>query len=149
MAVRVATADDFVACLLMGQRMAHESPRFSHSAFDTDRCLNLLHTLTNSDDGLVLVVGVEPIGMLLGLVSEQFFSADKVAQELVVYMLPEHRGGSDVVRMIHAYEAWAISRGAKEISLGVSTEVDTERTAGLYRRLGFHDSGVNLTKRCT
>jgi GNAT superfamily N-acetyltransferase len=133
----------------MGQRMAHESPRFSHSAFDSERCLKLLHTLTNSEDGLVLVVGDEPIGMLLGLVSEQFFSADRLAQELVVYMLPEHRGGRDVVRMIQAFEAWAVSRGAREIALGVSTEVETERTAALYRRLGFHNSGVTLAKRCT
>lgn len=146
--VRVATADDFVPCLLMGQRMAHESPRFSHSAFDMDRCLDLLHKMTNSEDGLVLVVGDEPIGMLLGLVTEQFFSADKLAQELVVYMVPEHRGGRDVVRMIQAFEEWAVSRGAREIALGVSTEVNTERTAAMYRRLGFVDSGVTLVKRC-
>jgi GNAT superfamily N-acetyltransferase len=133
----------------MGQRMAHESPRFSHSTFDMDRCLNLLHTLTSSEDGLVLVVGDEPIGMLLGLVTEQFFSADRIAQELVVYMLPEHRGGRDVVRMIQAFEDWAVARGAREITLGVSTEVNTERTAAMYRRLGFVDSGVTLVKRCT
>lgn len=148
MEVRRATEDDFVACVLMGQRMAHESPRFSRSAFDSERCLALLHTLTNSDDGLVLVVGDEPIGMMLGFVSEQFFSADKVAQELVVYVLPEHRGGRDVIRMIKAFEAWAITRGAKEIALGVSTEIATDRTTALYRHLGFVDSGVNLIKRC-
>ena len=147
--VREATPDDFLACVLMGQRMAHESPRFSHSAFDSERCLKLLHTLTESPDGLVLVVGEEPIGMMLGLVSEQFFSADRVAQELVVYMLPEHRGGRDVVRMIQTFEQWAATRGAREVVLGVSTEVSTERTAALYRRLGFTDSGVSLIKRCT
>jgi GNAT superfamily N-acetyltransferase len=68
------------------------------------------------------------------------------ACELAVYVTPEHRGRTGM-RLIKAFEAWAWDRGADEITLGISTEVDPERTAALYARLGYRRSGITTIKR--
>lgn len=148
--VRQAVAADFQTLVVMGNDMQRESPRFKRLGYNHVKVLNLFKQLTDSENGLVLVAETEGIavGMLLGFVTPQFFSDTLTASELVVYVTPEARGGTTVVKMIRAFEGWAYERGAVEICLGVSTELDASRTAALYERLGYDRSGVTLIKRC-
>lgn len=149
--VRAATQDDIQWIVALGADMQQESPRFSQLGYDRKKVASLLQTLIDANDGLVLVVDTPSgvVGMLMGFVAEQFFSNAVTAQELVVYVAPEHRGGTAAMRMVKTFEAWAFDHGAQEIVLGVSTEVDASRTAGLYQRLGYQPSGHLLRKRCT
>lgn len=148
--VRRAVGADFPTLIAMGHDMRDESPRFSRLGYSPDRCLELLAGLSVSPQGLVLVVEQDGmiVGMLLGFISKHFFSDDLTASELVVYVVPEARGGNAVVKLLRHFEVWATEQGAADIVLGVSTEVHADRTAQLYQRLGYAPSGHSLVKRC-
>jgi len=43
--------------------------------------------------------------------------------------------------LIRAFEQWAYDRGARELSMGTSTEVCTEGTGRLYEHMGMRCVG--------
>lgn len=149
MIIRDATLNDAPDLLRMGELMHHESPRFNKFTFDLDKTRKLIEFLVTNSNGIVIVAERDGklIGMLGGMVSEHFFSRDTYACDFVVFIDPEHRGGSTVIRMIKLFEQRAKDLGAKEVSLGISTEVNTERTANLYEKLGYMRSSVGTIKR--
>lgn len=149
--IRKATADDYPGLIWLGRMMHQESPRYSRMTFSDAKCENLISRLTQSSMGLVLVAheGREMVGMLGGVVMPYFFSDDLLAQELVVYVRPECRGGTTAVKLVRHFENWATSKGASEIQMGVTTGVHTDRTADFYEAMDFSRVGVLLSKRCT
>ena len=149
MIIRDATLLDAEALLKMGELMHHESPRFNKFTFDKEKAANLIQHLIAIDNGIIVVAEHEGslVGMIGGMVCEQFFSKDLYACDFVVFIEPEHRGCSAVIRMIKLFEQRAKDLGAKEISLGISTEIHAERTANLYEKLGYKRSGISTIKR--
>lgn len=110
-------------------------------------------------DGVARVVGLpnvltivayadtEPVGLTLGMSWEHPLFTGKPVSDLLVYVVPEHRGGMAGVRMIRMLEAWARKRGADGMMLGQSTGVgDIERVRALYERMGYRLTGVNAMK---
>lgn len=148
--VRRARPEDFPVLVELGRAMQQESPRYRGLSFVDERCLKLLGFLCTSPHGVVLVAENDGqiVGMIVGFASQHFFSEDWTAGELVVYVTPEYRGGSCAVKLIRQYEEWAMSLGVKDISLGISTEIDTDRTADFYGRMGYLPSGRTMVKRC-
>jgi GNAT superfamily N-acetyltransferase len=147
--VRAATLEDIPTLVELGYAMQQESPRFAHLTYAPIKVAQSAKHMLTADNGGVFVVEHEDvvIGMLGGYVLEYFFSHDKFASDLVVYVAPQHRGGSAFVRLIVAFEQWAIAQGVSEIVLGVSTEVEAERTASMYERLGYRRVGLTFIKR--
>ena len=148
--VRRALGSDLATIVSMGESMRNESPRFARLGYSYERVFELLAGLSASPHGLVLVAEQdgEIVGMLLGFVGKHFFSDDLTANELVVYVAPQARGGTASVKLIRYFESWAKQLGVADITLGVSTEVHAERTAEFYQRLGYAPSGITLVKRC-
>lgn len=146
--LREATTADRPELDRMAIAMAKESPRFSAFPVSLPKIHALVDNMQANPNALVLVAddGDGLAGMLLGFVVPHFFSDALTASELVVYVDPEHRGGRTGLRLIQRFESWAAGRGAAEIVLGVSTEVDAERTAALYERLGYERSGFTTRK---
>jgi GNAT superfamily N-acetyltransferase len=147
--VRRALGSDFATLVTMGEGMHAESLRFAALGYSYEKCHVLLAGLALSPHGLVLVAEQdgEIVGMLLGMAVPHFFSDDLTASELVVYVVPHARGGSAAVKMVRYFENWARELGVADIVLGVSTEVQADRTAELYQRLGYQPSGHTLVKR--
>lgn len=144
--IRQATMTDVPALIELGAMMHAESPRYRHLTFRADKLAGLSHSLV--DDGILLLAvdHGRPVGMAVGFVMEQFFTDSRLAADLAIYVIPAHRGGPWFLRLVKAFERRALDLGADEISLGVSTEVDTERTAGLYERLGYRRSAIGMVK---
>ncbi len=92
--------------------------------------------LMGNPNGHVLVAenghGIE--GMFVFVVFPHFFSGELIAGELVWWIEPEARGRSGLALL---REAESISRkmGAKKMQAGAPSE----RTATLYKRLGFQE----------
>lgn len=145
--VRHATRDDIPALIELGRAMHAESPRFSRQPYSPTKTTGTIEFLLANGAVFVVVKGGRPVGMMGGMVAPGWFTEECSAVELAVYVTPEHRGGRTGMRLIRAFEAWAFEHGAGEITLGVTTEVDTERTAALYERLGYRRSGVTTVKR--
>jgi GNAT superfamily N-acetyltransferase len=148
--IRRATAEDFPRLVELGHAMHQESPRFSKMPYSEEKIMTLLGGMCYHDNAIVLVAEreAEIVGMMLGFVAEQFFGPSKTASELVVYVTPEHRGGTVAPRLIYVFEDWAKWHGCAEIVLGVSTEVAADRTAKFYQRMGYAHSGHTLIKGC-
>ncbi len=147
--VRYAEARDIADIVDLGVEMHNESPRFSPMTFDKDKCAALATTLIEVPVGCVLVVEERSkiIGMLAGIVSEQFFSKDKSASDLVWFVSKAHRIGSPALKLLSRFEQWAGERDAFEVAIGVGTGVEAARTKALLSLWGYTDSGTAMTKR--
>jgi len=147
--LRLATEQDFPEMLRLGQDMHNESPRFNVHRFDRVKSESFLGAMASNPNCLSLVVESqgELVGMLLGYLASHLFCDALTANEVVVYVSPSHRGSSAAVKMLRYFEDWSIEHGAAEIVLGISTEVDSEKTRAFYQRLGFTPTGHSLIKR--
>ncbi len=151
---REAHEVDIPEMLKMGRAMHAESPRFSRLRYSETKAEDLLRhmivgTLVTDALGGGFVVEKEGklVGMLLGYVTEYFFSEERIATDLVVYVRPEHRGGRTFSQLVHAFERWAASKGVREIMFGISTEVHVEATTGAYERMGYAAMGRLVLKK--
>lgn len=151
--VRRATAADTPALIELGRAMHAESPRYRDMPFSETRLQALAARLHSSGTLLVEEAALfiaeadgKPVGMAIVFIDEPLLSDAKFATDLVVYLKPEHRGGRLFLKLVRAFEAWAIQQGARQIVLGVSTGVHSEQTVNAYRRLGYQPAGNTCTK---
>lgn len=145
--IRAATTDDISAMVYLGQLMHDESPRYAKSEYKPEKLVALAdHVLGGNGIAFVVEIGGELVGMMVGLVTEHFFSDVRIGTDLALYIEPEHRGGRHAVRLVRAFEARAKELGASEIELGVSTGYHAERTADLYEALGYERNSIGLVK---
>lgn len=147
--VRKATFDDIPALLAMGAAMHAESPRFRAMPYSEEKVYNLaVALLTQEGAGGILVAEADGIivGMFSFVVSEQFFGPASYAADLVVYVKPEHRGGSAFLKLVRAFENWADELGVHEKLIGVSTMLNTKQTISAYEKLGYEFFGGLLRK---
>jgi GNAT superfamily N-acetyltransferase len=145
--IRPATRDDLDLLLEIAEAMHHESPRYVKLIFSHEKMLQLFLNLIYLDNYLMLVAERDDgtvIGGIGGMVTEPFFSTDKVANEIGLFLLPEYRGGTTAARLVKAYVAWAHELGAKLIQLGISTGIYMDKTAALYRALGLQQCSIGF-----
>lgn len=150
--VRRATVEDVPSLIAMGQALHDESPHYGSTGFSPAKLERQFHALQGSllsEPGAVFVAeeGGEVAGMAVCFAAERWFSNDVYVTDLTVYVRPEHRGGRAFPRLVQAIEAWAAGQGIKEIILGVSTEIDAERTVRWYELHGYQLSGYAMVKR--
>lgn len=144
--VRTAREDDIDTLLAMGRAMHEESPRYAGKVFVEAKARGLIGRLLRTGGVFVAELGGLTIGMAGTYCVEHIFGFEKFAGDFVLYVLPEYRGSSAAKRLVRAIEAWAKEQGATEVLLGISTGVETERTAKLYEHLGYRESGRSLIK---
>lgn len=142
--VRLGTLDDVPAIVALGAVMHAESPRFSRFPYSPEKVADVVATMLCNPKNVVIVADHSDqgiVGMFGGFIAEHYFSTAKYASDVAMFIHPDHRGGSVVVRVLKTFEEWAISQGAIEIAPGISTEVQADRTLQLYSRLGYRLSG--------
>lgn len=147
--IRPGKIEDVDAVIELGRLMHAESPRWNRLAYSEPRVRATLTELINSPDGLVLVAERDQrlVGGILALMSLDWMSEQRTAQELALFMLPAYRASMTPCRLISAFVAWAKAKGAVWVEAGISTGVHTERTAALYEKLGFERSSIVLENR--
>ena len=145
--IRPFEEKDFTPLLVLADEMRIESKAFQDFTIDHDKLIMIgEHTINHPDVYYGAVATNEKgviVGFILGFCTEHYFTTDKIANDLAVYVLPEFRGGSSVMRLIKGFTDWARSQGAKSVSLGISTGIDVERTAQLYEALGFKRDSIS------
>lgn len=136
--IRPATIADVPAMLALGQQM-HDESRFDVLRWSARKVEALLHTCIASEDALALVAERDGavIGGFIGFVGEHWCSEDRVAYDMALYIRSDRRGSIAGVRLLVAYREWAQSRGAVQITCGITTGVTLEATTRLYQAAGF------------
>lgn len=148
MKIRTANLSDIAVLVDMGRQMHAESPRYSRLSYCAEKVETTLITMINSPDAIVLVAEVnEKIqGAALALIDQEWFSHDKVASELVLFVTPDNRGALIAAKLIACMDGWAERKGVPYLQAGASTGVQPERTAGLYEHMGFQRYGIGFER---
>lgn len=151
--IRRVVEADFETIVEMGRAMHDEAPEYANRDFSEEKVRRMLKSMCGTllvphpACALVAVDEGKIIGMMGGLAVEHFFGHDKIASDYVLYVRPEHRRGTAAVRLVRAFEKWAVEQGVVSIHPGVTTGVANERVRDLYARLGYEPNGYTLIKR--
>jgi len=137
--IRPAIASDAHTVLSLAKDFA------ASFAVDERAFLQSYEALLHSADARLLVADAESdggvLGYLLGFDHPTFFANGRVAwvEELVVAE-PRRRMGIGTLLM-HAFEAWARTRGCRLVGLA------TRRASAFYTAIGYEESAVYFRKR--
>ena len=144
---RFATADD-VPRVLELLAMMHRESRFAEWPIYDEQLQHLVQSLIDHEDGACLVAERDGkiVGVMLGLVQEFFFSRERMATELLLYVVPEDRGSWAAVRLAHRFIQWADATDAVEIQAGVSAGIANKDAERFYSALGFASLGRSFAK---
>lgn len=124
-----------------------ESPRFNKYLYSGAKAENLIRGLITHGGAFACEVNGELVGMIGGVLTEFFFSEATFACDLVLYVKPAYRTGRVAMQLVREFEEWAFSKGAAEVTLGISTGVTPDSTIKLYEKLGYTIAGHSMLKR--
>jgi GNAT superfamily N-acetyltransferase len=147
--IRRATSADVQSLVQLGAMMHAESPRHSRLAYSPRKVAAMIqHMLVRPMGAIVLVAesagGLE--GAAVAYIDSEWYSEDAIAQEIVLYVVPERRGGLTAARLIAQMDAWARSMGARWLQAGSTTGIAMDRTIDLYEHLGFSRAAVGVER---
>jgi GNAT superfamily N-acetyltransferase len=145
MKVRRADLGDVGGLVELGRLMCEESPVFSKYTPDWKKQYKTFGEMVLHPGYLVLVAD-DMSAMLIAHASEMLWFTDKIVVEDLFFVKREFRGTSRAVKLLMELTAWAKEQGAVEIQIGISTEVNVERTIGFYEKMGFRVSGAMMKK---
>jgi GNAT superfamily N-acetyltransferase len=150
MIIRPATSLDVPRVLELSAGIFNESHYPQVCKYDPEKVAHLVNQMIAQPDEYFLYVAEKDgtiIGMYAGLLTEYYFSQDRMAVDLALFVDPKRRGGIAAIKLVQAFEDWAFEHGAKEICPATSTQVAPERTAQLYHLLGYEVVGNLFKKR--
>jgi GNAT superfamily N-acetyltransferase len=138
------------AHILPVARQLHEESWFRNFDFDPDMARQFFDACLFDPMFFAIVAEQEGViaGFFVAAATRHIFGRDLYACDMLFYLAPEHRSGMTAARMIRAYEAWCRIKKVKEIHIGVSSGISTERTAEFYRRMGYGDPLMAFRKLC-
>lgn len=145
--LRPATMADLPGLMALAHLM-HAESRFRTRPLSESRTADLIASLIQSPDGIVLVAddAGQLVGGLVGVVCDHWFTECRVAYEYAVFVTPDSRGGRLAVRIVQAFQREAKARGASIADMGITTGVHAERTGRLYQYQGFEHIGPVYSK---
>lgn len=147
--IRRATEEDFPHMLSMALAMHSESPRYRDIQVSHKKLSMIMERMHQHPEiGALLVAEKddEVIGMMWGYVDEFFFSEERYATDILLYVMREHRGGRAAYKLVKAFEEWCYDKNVRCIQPGVSTGIDNDGYARFYERIGYSVTGLNLSK---
>ena len=150
MHIRDFTKADLPYLIDLGKQM-HAESSYSHLDFDEDKVTDMGDIwLMNPEIYFCKIaenLDKEIFGMYVGLISSYYFGKDLVANDLLMFVAPDKRGGIAAAKLIKEFEQWAKANGAAEVRPASSTGVKTEETMRLYEALGYKTVGHTFNKR--
>lgn len=147
--IRPATIDDIPRMVELGHQL-HQNSRYASQEYDGGIVSSFIEGLI-SGHGVAFVAEIsgQVVGGFLGGITEQWFSTQKVAFDYSFFIEPKHRHGITAVKLLKAFEHWAVGMGADHIQIGITTDINTEGTSRFYRAMGFDDIGQFFGKEVT
>lgn len=143
MKLRLATADDLPAIVMMG-RILHQESTFATMDFDVEVVKATIGGLIDKKQFVVVAEDTngEVIGGMAGSVTQSWFGKDAVANDLSLFVHPGRRGSLVAYRLVESFVQWARMAGAKQIRPGVIT--GSASAESMYERLGFKRCGATF-----
>ena len=133
--VRHANESDVPALVARGRPFAEYSAiPAEYSPEHTESILRLL-----MQTGVVLVEEESGAirGSLWGLMVLLWFIASRVAAEMALWVIPEHRGQGVAASLISAFEQWGKENGASYVSMTDLSISESYPAGEMFDRLGY------------
>ncbi len=144
--LRPIVAEDIGLIIEMLLTLHVESPHYNKVQPDEDYVRTTLASLIEQP-AFIGYIDADLRGLMFGIATRTWYDSELNASELLLYILPEYRGGMLAVRLIKQFELAALQRGCVHVRAGASTLVNTEQTLSLYERLGYTREANTVTKR--
>lgn len=148
--LRFASSLEDIASTVPLARAVHAESVWSDYEFLPERRERFLARAIEQPQKYCLIVAERdgrPVGLLFASVDGIYHCDVKVGSCLGVAVDPALRrslaGGSIAIKLLHGFKRWARERGARAISLHVTSGMEMARTDKLLRRLGFQQTGGN------
>lgn len=130
----------------LGERMYNKS-ELARAYYDRRKTEASLRSFANSERYFRRVFvdsADEPVGLFVACIDSPYFSSDVIASDRVFFIDERHRGhcGLQLTQLVEQYTRWAKSHGAKIVTIGTSTGIDTDKTSLVLERLGFAKIGA-------
>lgn len=141
--IRDAVKEDIPQLIELGRAMHAEARRLNVMKYVPARVFVTLSSLIDSPEGFVKVVerDGELIGGLAAMARMHWFSTDRIACDLALFIRPDRRGGMTAALLLKEYKEWAKQQEVKLTQFTVSTGVHIASTGGLLERVGFKPAG--------
>jgi GNAT superfamily N-acetyltransferase len=139
------TRDDALQILELGRQL-HKESRFKDEPFDEDKCWSVLDSTLRYPDKRFIAFDSDYHGFIIMTMNEEFFNHVKWSADLSLYVAPEHRGSSLVVRLLDAAEQWSKQNGARDMTIFHNTGIETDKAPKLFNKLGFDMKGYIFSK---
>jgi hypothetical protein len=143
--IRPPRMEDFEQLNDLG-RWFQENSVYEKCGWSDKKCASMLLSSFNEHSPYFIRVADEDgdvIGMFVGLITEYFFSEQKVAMDQVVCFHPDKRKnvGKSLIKMFKEFESWAKKNNALEVCVGVTSGIAGDGYPKLIERLGYKQVG--------
>lgn len=130
--------------------LCHLESRFSRLPYDSERVAKRFKLMIDQPLSTTFFVAArhssgQMHGLMIGSVDEYFFCRERVASSIFLLVHPDYRGGLAAIKMVMAFRAWAYTRAAAELYIGVASGVQMQRTGRFLSKLGLQLSGGNYS----
>lgn len=139
-----AGSQDFELVHQLGLLM-HQESSYSKLKFSKDKLLDTFGMYLHDDNKVVFIAvdGDKPLGLYAGYISEYYFSEELVANDIAWFVVREKRGTRIGLRLLDCFEHWAKERGASEIRIGYSTDINPAAFDSLMKKRKYSMVGAN------
>lgn len=141
MSLRPATEADIPRLIELGAVM-HAESRYSCMSYNPKKVGAMLHAVMARGFMMVAERDGEIIGGFAGVCEPHWFSDDKLATDMGLFIVPGRRGGMAAALLIEAFLSWAEAQGARLTDILINTGVRVDDTAALFDRLGGRNAGL-------
>jgi len=142
--IRPMTGDDIDEVVELAAVMYQESANYRRMGFSPERVREMAAMVVQNGFAMVAVKDGRMIGLMAGSLIQPVFSRDLMACDFLLYVLPQHRGGTAAIRLVNAYMEWAKQGGVKLITVGVTAGIDNDAAIAFYKAMGFRAIGVQM-----
>lgn len=144
--IRYATKEDIPAILKLGREM-HEESNYADLTYSEDKVKAIVENLLETGVVFVAERHGEIIGGIMGMTYSPYFSDDKIATDLGLFLAKTTRGLMTAPTLIKMFTNWAeLQPGVKQIRPGISVGGDIDGVKRLYERCGYKTVGAVFMK---
>ncbi|WP_333679858.1 GNAT family N-acetyltransferase [Dyella sp.] len=113
---------------------------------DTIRALSAITTaVTGANPNLFFAVAESDgvtTGFMVGAMANFLLENRLLAQDILLYVMPDHRGNGVASELIQAFAAWSKEKGACEARIGLMSSVTEAALTTVTEELGFTKAGM-------
>jgi hypothetical protein len=147
--IRPLTIEELPLAMPLARAFALEQQRVG--GFDDARALATWTRFLHSGSGDLIGLWQEGrlVGMIGCMVYDDLYDGLPVGQQMLWYVSPEARRGTDAIRLLDAFEDWCDLKMARRRVVGRASYNHTDGLGKWYARHGYRDREIFSVKELT